>query len=88
MENPLASDLLDREGKLKEESSYELLRRGGWVSSSPSGIQRRRKSIQMFAEGSVFAVIPMGKLANVTPDGFTTHHVYRSGIRLSLPIKV
>lgn len=87
-ENPLASDLLDREGKLKEESSYELLRRGGWVSSSPSGSQRRRKSIQMFAEGSVFAVIPMGKLANVTPDGFTTHHVYRSGISLSLPIKV
>ncbi|MGA9379964.1 MAG: type III-A CRISPR-associated RAMP protein Csm4 [Phormidium sp.] len=87
-ENPLASDLLDREGKLKEESSYELLRRGGWISSSPSGSQRRRKSIQMFEEGSVFSVKPMGKLANVTPDGFSSHSVYRSGISLSLPIKV
>lgn len=69
------------------DSSYELLRRGGWISSSPSGSQRRRKSIQMFAEGSVFPVKPMGKLADVTPDGFNYHHVYRSGISLSLPIK-
>lgn len=70
-----------------ENSSYELLRRGGWISASPSGSQRRRKSVQMFTEGSVFPVKPIGKLANVTPDGFTTHHVYRSGISLSLPIK-
>ncbi len=96
-ENPLASDLLDKEGKLKQESSYELLRRGGWVSSSPSGIQRRRKSIQMFEEGSVFPDKPMGKLADVTPpkrENFdfenqkNGHKVYRSGISLSLPIKV
>jgi CRISPR-associated protein Csm4 len=86
-ENPLAPDLLDREGKLKQESSYELLRRGGWISSSPSGSQRRRKSIQMFAEGSVFPVKPKGKLADVTPEGFSSHSVYRSGISLSLPIK-
>ncbi|OCR00146.1 type III-A CRISPR-associated RAMP protein Csm4 [Oscillatoriales cyanobacterium USR001] len=86
-ENPLASDLLDKEGKLKQESSYELLRRGGWISSSPSGSQRRRKSIQMFAEGSVFPDKPMGKLADVTPNGFSSHSVYRSGISLSLPIK-
>jgi CRISPR-associated protein Csm4 len=69
-------------------TSYDLLRRGGWISSSPSGSQRRRKSIQMFEEGSVFSVKPMGKLANVTPDGFSSHSVYRSGISLSLPIKV
>ncbi len=73
-------------------TSYELLRRGGWISSSPSGSQRRRKSIQMFAEGSVFPVKPMGKLADVTPDGFEDkrngHKVYRSGISLSLSIKI
>jgi len=71
-----------------QNASYELQKRGGWVASSPSGIQRRRQSVQMFTEGSVFPVKPTGKLANVTPDGFTTHQVYRSGISLSLPIKV
>ncbi len=81
-ENPLDPDLL------AQESSYELLRRGGWISSSPSGNQRRRKSVQMFAEGSVFPVKPKGKLADVTPEHFQAHSVYRSGISLSLPIKV
>jgi CRISPR-associated protein Csm4 len=80
-ENPLPSDCL-------ENASYELQKRGGWVSSSPSGSQRRRQSLQMFAEGSVFPVKPQGKLANVTPDGFSNHQIYRSGISLSLPIKV
>ncbi|ERT07711.1 CRISPR-associated family protein [Lyngbya aestuarii BL J] len=70
-----------------EKSSYELLRRGGWISSSPSGSQRRRQSVQMFAEGSVFRVQPKGQLANVTPDGFKVHQIYRSGISLSLSIK-
>ncbi|MCU0542581.1 MAG: type III-A CRISPR-associated RAMP protein Csm4 [Oscillatoriaceae cyanobacterium Prado104] len=80
-ENPLPNDCL-------ENASYELQKRGGWVSSSPSGSQRRRKSVQMFVEGSVFPVKPQGKLANVTPDGFTNHQIYRSGISLSLPIKI
>lgn len=80
-ENPLPSGCL-------ENASYELQKRGGWVSSSPCGSQRRRKSVQMFAEGSVFPMKPAGKLANVTPDGFTNHQIYRSGISLSLPIKV
>jgi CRISPR-associated protein Csm4 len=71
-----------------ENASYELQKRGGWISSSPSGSQRRRQSVQMFVEGSVFPVKPMGKLADVTPDGFTSHNVYRSGISLSLPIKI
>jgi CRISPR-associated protein Csm4 len=42
----------------------------------------------MFAEGSVFPFKPEGKLADVTPDGFTAHSVYRSGISVSLPIKI
>jgi CRISPR-associated protein Csm4 len=71
-----------------EKASYEIIERGGWVSSSPSGYQLRRKSIRMFAEGSVFSSEPIGKLADVTPLGFTNHQIYRSGISLSLPIKV
>ncbi|MGB3509047.1 MAG: hypothetical protein WBA93_07365 [Microcoleaceae cyanobacterium] len=39
-------------------------------------------------KGSVFQVKPDGKLADVTPEKFKNHRVYRSGISLSLPIKV
>ena len=73
---------------LLENSSYELQERGGWITSSASGRQLRRKAVQMFAEGSVFSVQPQGKLANVTPEPFKDHNIYRSGISLSLPIKV
>ena len=73
-------------------ASYELIERGGWITSPSSGRQSRRKSVQMFAEGSVFSGIPHGKLADVTPDRFDNpqqggHKVYRSGIALSLPVK-
>ena len=75
------------------QASYELQERGGWIASPCSdGRQMRRKAVQMFTEGSVFPSPPSGKLANVTPNGFEQpsrgHKVYRSGIALSLPIKV
>ncbi|MBK1986909.1 type III-A CRISPR-associated RAMP protein Csm4 [Sphaerospermopsis aphanizomenoides BCCUSP55] len=76
---------------LIEGSSYELQKRGGWIYSS-SGYQLRRKSVQMFAEGSVFQTQPVGQLADVTPENFNKyrnwHPIYRSGISLSLPIKL
>ncbi|MBW4669850.1 MAG: type III-A CRISPR-associated RAMP protein Csm4 [Cyanomargarita calcarea GSE-NOS-MK-12-04C] len=65
-------------------SSYEIQERGGWFSDG----NIRRKMIRMFAEGSVFPTEPQGKLANVTPKEFKAHKIYRSGIGLSLPIKV
>lgn len=64
--------------------SYSIIERGGWVSSG--GQQIRRKKVRMLGEGSVFSEIPKGQLADVTPDKFNTHKVYRSGISLSLPI--
>lgn len=75
-------------------ASYELLERGGWVTSPFSGRQLRRKSVRMFTEGSVFKTVPQGQLANVTPDEFKQngqykpHPIYRNGIALSLPINV
>lgn len=69
-----------------ENSSYELQERGGWITSSSKN--QRRKKVMMFAEGSVFADIPIGKLADVTPPEFTQHRIYRSGIAVSLPIKI
>ncbi len=67
-------------------SSYEIIERGGWIGSPFSGQQLRRQKVQMFAEGSVFASIPSGQLADVTPERFNAHRIYRNGISLSLPI--
>ncbi|MFN9648292.1 MAG: type III-A CRISPR-associated RAMP protein Csm4, partial [Pseudanabaena sp.] len=69
-----------------DNSSYELQERGGWITSSSKN--QRRKKVVMFAEGSVFSEIPKGKLANVTPPEFSQHKIYRSGIAVSLPIKI
>ncbi|NJK52541.1 MAG: type III-A CRISPR-associated RAMP protein Csm4, partial [Leptolyngbyaceae cyanobacterium SU_3_3] len=53
-----------------------------------SGRQARRQTVQMFTEGSVFPQLIGGMLADVTPENFKAHPIYRSGIALSLPIKV
>lgn len=74
--------------QIDENARYEFQDRGGWVSSSPTGIQQRRKKVRMFSEGSVFAFPPQGRLADVTPERFHAHTVYRSGLALSLPIYV
>jgi CRISPR-associated protein Csm4 len=66
------------------EASYEIQERGGWIAEN----QLRRKMVRMFSEGSVFISPPQGKLVNVTPDNFHRHRIYRSGISLTLPIKV
>lgn len=76
-------------------ANYEIQERGGWIGTPFSGRQLRRQMVRMFAEGSVFPKKPQGKLADVTPREFITsqgnykpHAIYRSGISLSLPIKV
>ncbi|MGQ4646590.1 type III-A CRISPR-associated RAMP protein Csm4 [Lyngbya aestuarii] len=70
------------------DSSYEIIERGGWIGSPFSGQQLRRKKVRMFAEGSVFSSPPSGQLADVTPERFNTHAIYRNGISLSLPILI
>ncbi|MBE9200798.1 MULTISPECIES: type III-A CRISPR-associated RAMP protein Csm4 [unclassified Nodularia (in: cyanobacteria)] len=76
-DNDISSDLL-------KNSSYEIQERGGWIAES----QLRRQMVRMFSEGSVFSTPPQGKLVNVKPEEFKKHSIYRSGISLSLPIKV
>jgi CRISPR-associated protein Csm4 len=74
---------------LLEDARYELLERGGWISSpSDRGKELRRKSVRMFAEGSVFKSKMTGALADVTPAQWNGHPIYRSGISLSLPVHV
>ena len=88
-ELPLPKGLLPRD----KTASYAIQERGGWVASPSSGRQLRRQMVRMFAEGSVFPILPEGKLADVTPPQFKTpeggyrpHAIYRSGISLSLPV--
>jgi CRISPR-associated protein Csm4 len=69
-------------------AKYGLRERSGWIVSPVSGQQARRKAIQMFTEGSVFSQPISGMLANVTPEKFKAHPIYRSGISLSLPIQL
>jgi CRISPR-associated protein Csm4 len=74
---PINSDFLNN-------ASYEIKERGGWID----GNQQRRQMVRMFSEGSVFRTLPKGMLVDVTPRDFKKHTIYRSGISLSLPIKV
>lgn len=91
-QHPLPPEILSN-------SSYELQERGGWITSTASGGQNlRRQSVPMFVEGSVFKQSPTGQLADVTPPVGSDripfnkkpngHKIYRSGISLSLPIKI
>lgn len=70
------------------QASYELQERGGWITSPTADAQKRRQAVQMFAEGSVLSSVPMGALADVTPRNFRVHRIYRSGICVSLSVKV
>lgn len=72
---------------LGERSAYGLDVRRGWMGSPESSALRRR-AVRMVTIGSVLQSIGgqhiYGSLANVTPDNFTRHDVWRSG--LALPI--
>ena len=76
---------------LGEQSTYELIRRDGWIDS-PDGRNYRRRACLMFAEGSVINRSQnglMGRLVDVTPTApevQLTHKVYRYGIGFPVPI--
>lgn len=57
---------------------YALVESKGWMSS-PTGMQRKRKSVMFFAEGSSFKERVRGQLLCVTPQDGPGHSVYRYG---------
>jgi CRISPR type III-A-associated RAMP protein Csm4 len=78
-------------------SAYGLIRRGGWLASSPNeaNLGLRKKSIYMFQEGSVFAfeerlsTTPiLGKCVNLKPDFDPGHDVWREGRSLFFPVRI
>jgi CRISPR type III-A-associated RAMP protein Csm4 len=83
------------EEMLNEKSSYDTLKRSGWITAE--GYQTfRKKGVYMFTEGSVFKgdAKPKGRMAiNITPDAdfiktSLPHKIYRCGESIFLPVKL
>lgn len=79
--------------------SYELVRRGGWITTEPY-LTLRKKHVTMFREGSVFATtdnlngpyggfLVAGKTHKVHPwNDDQLHKIYRSGRAIFVPVKI
>ena len=78
-------------------SSYQFIKRGGWVSSSSEeNMNYRKQAIIMFTEGSTFCfsdkiakVMIAGKLEDITPDVMVKssgYKIFRDGRSIFLPI--
>lgn len=75
---------------LSNHSSYELQRRGGWITTPPYN-SIRKNVIYAFAAGSVFSGIQSGagKIVDLAPQGLVLQHpIWRCGKTLVLPIKM
>ena len=66
---------------------YKLLTRKGWIFSTSTYTQMKRRECKMFAEGSLFHSPITGGIADVTPGHFTDHPVYRYGLGMMVPLK-
>lgn len=96
-ENPeLLKDMIDGD------SRFELIRRGGWITTQPY-MTYRKKSIQMFKEGSVFSLpksesavensFKAGKTVDLRPElpeGMkqVEHPVWRVGKSIFIPVNL
>lgn len=67
---------------------YNLILRKGWIYSTSTNLQLKRKTCQMLGEGSTFSEKPAGDMADVTPGEFEKiHPVYRYGKAFALAVK-
>ncbi|MCS6815834.1 MAG: type III-A CRISPR-associated RAMP protein Csm4 [Blastocatellia bacterium] len=73
-------DVMELDRLTQDGAAYEVMPRRGWVTS-PEAANLRRKTVWMFAEGSVLTGPPLpcaGRLVNVKPD-VCPHDVWRYG---------
>lgn len=76
------------EGEERNALSYRLIPRKGWIYSSSSPVQLKRRECKMFSEGSLFSELIKGQLVDVTPDEFKEFHpVYRYGFGMMVVIQ-
>ena len=74
-----------------ERVAYDFVRRGGWITTYPY-MTLRKNAIYGFMPGSVFrrdeekSVTVIGKIVDLKPDMEITHHVWRNGRAIMLPI--
>jgi len=83
-------------GKIQfQDSQYQLLKRGGWLSSPDDTrhMSLRKKSVLMFSEGSVLVFgdgeaggFVRGKMEDLDPREDVSHPVYRDGRGIFLPM--
>jgi CRISPR-associated protein Csm4 len=74
-------------GEEAEAISYRILPRKGWIFSSSSIKQMKRRECKMFAEGSLFTSPIQGEIIDVTPSGYySEHNVYRYGLGMMVEI--
>ncbi|MHB8338424.1 MAG: type III-A CRISPR-associated RAMP protein Csm4 [Ignavibacteriaceae bacterium] len=69
----------------KEILNYNLITRKGWIFSTSSFNQLKRKTCYMIGEGSILNKEIIGSLVDVTPKVFSDHRVWRYGIPFYLP---
>lgn len=81
----LFSTLFPENISYNELVAYNSIPRKGWIFSTSSFKQLKRKTCYMLAEGSIIKNELMGKLVNVTPVAFSDHIVWRCGIPFYLP---
>lgn len=91
IEQPKSQVLLSRYFPQKDEvpdldGKFALQKRSGYMYSL-NETARRKKSLQMMIEGSVFYHNkPLtGQMVDVTPESFTEHKVYVNGYALAVP---
>ena len=70
-----------------QQVAYELVRRGGWITSAPYNTLRKN-AIYAFAAGSVLSGDLGGKIVNLAPKGLINHPIWRCGKTIVLPIKL
>ena len=79
-----------------EQVAYDFVRRGGWITTYPY-MTLRKNAIYGFLPGSVFhkeedeAATVIGKIVDLKPmdtDMEITHHVWRNGKAIMLPINL
>jgi len=76
----------EQEFDASEGLSYELVKRGGFISATHgSPMSWRKKSIHMFAPGSVFQKAYAGKVVDLQPQIMDEHPVWRDGRAIFLP---
>ncbi|MBN2444948.1 MAG: type III-A CRISPR-associated RAMP protein Csm4 [Spirochaetales bacterium] len=66
---------------------YKILTRKGWIFSTSTYKQMKRRECKMFAEGSLFSSPITGGVADLTPEHFTSHSVYRYGLGMMVAFK-